>query len=320
MNALIEPNSFGYSVCILLFVMVVKSLVTHFVYHEPLRFFQLYCHLLGNKVNKSKNSAQQQSIAGFVGVVVTLVPIALILWLFEAFVEVKSIWQGLLLYVSLGAFGLKQVNKSIAQALVAKQSYLAKKNLSVWVLRETEQLSSLGVSKAAIEMQLLRHIQQGYVVACIYLLSGPLAALCYRLLLEMHFSWNIKRLEFHYFGAFVNKAVKVCQWLPVRLFSLLLLLSCVGQNALLFWRLSRRYFFQLNTNYVILLLALRLEVKLGGVAMYKQHKLRRVSFNDLAKQPQATDIIHADSQIKQVTWLSIIGIVFMSVAASLVRS
>ncbi len=312
MNTLTEINSFSYSVLILLSVISLKALVTLFIKHEPLRFFQFYCQQLGNKVNNRENSTGQQSIAGLVAILVTLIPIAVILWLFEAFVEVDYLWQGLLLYFALGSFGINQVNKSIAQALVAKQNYLAKQTLSAWVLRDTEQLSELGLSKAAIEMQLLRTLQQAYVVAVVYLLAGPLAAFCYRLLLEMHYCWNIKVERFQYFGKFADRIISLCQWLPVRLFSLLLLLVNLGRNFLLFWRLSKKYFFQLNNNYAIILLALSLEVKLGGVAMYQHNKLRRVSFNDLAKQPQVTDIIHADKQIKQVIWFSILCITLVA--------
>ncbi len=312
MNALTEINSFSYSVLILLLVILLKALVTHFIQHEPLRFFQFYCLQLASKVNKPENSAEQQIIAGSVAIIVTLTPTVVILWLFEVFVEVDYLWQGLLLYFSISSFGIKQVNKSIAQAIVAKQNYLAKQTLSSWVLRDTEQLSGLGMSKAVIEMQLLRTLQQAYVVAIIFILFGPLATASYRLLLEMHYSWNTKIEKFQSFGKPASQLINLFQWLPVRVFSLLLLFLTIGRNFSLFWRLSKKYFFQLNNNYVISLLALSLEVKLGGIAMYQKSKLGRVSFNDLAKQPQATDIIHANKQIKRVIWLSLFFVSFLA--------
>jgi len=311
---------FSYQVLILLSVLVLKSVISHFVNHEPLRAFQFYCQRLSQKVNNRNNSHQQQIIAGLVAILVTLLPIVIILWLFSDFVAVEYLWQGFLLYFSLGSMSLKAVNKSIAKALVAQKNYQAKQLLNDLVLRNTTQLSVVGLSKAAIEMQLLRTLQQGYVVAFIFLALGPLAAFCYRLLLEMHYSWNPKLTKFIHFGFYPAQLVYLCQWLPIRLFSMLLLLLNTGRNSLLSWRLSKTYFFNLNNNLVMSIFAFVLEIKLGGVALYEQDKLRRISFNDLAKQPQATDIIHADRQIKQVIWLSLTSLLIVAITLAFIKT
>lgn len=323
MTDLPHLTPFSYQLLILITVVIGKGLISHFIHHEPLRFFQFYCRQLSNKVNKSQNSPQQQTIAGLVAIVITLAPIAIILYLFETFIEVDFLWQALLLYLALGSFGLSQVNKSIATAIVAKQNYLAKQTLQLWVLRKTEPLSSLGLSKAAIEMKLLRTLQQGYTVVIVFLIAGPLAALLSRLLLEMHYCWNGKLEKFNYFGSYCSLIVSLIQWLPVRVFSLLLLLTSMGKNFLLFWRLSKKYFFTLNNNIALLLLALSLEVKLGGVAMYTNtdkvnSKLGKTSFNDLARQPQATDIIHAHNKITYIVTVSLVFIILLAIATEFV--
>lgn len=317
-DTLPELNSFSYSVLILFVVIAIKAFVTRLSSHEPLRFFQFYCHQLSQKVNKLENSQQQKKVAGFIAVVVTLSPLTVILWLFEDFVEVRELWHGLLLYFALGSFGIQSATKKIAQDLVANQSYEAKQTLSQWCLRDTDKLSPVGLSKAAIEMQLLKTLQQAYVVACLYLSIGPLAALCFRLLLEMHYSWNVKVAKYEAFGRAAKVIVELIQWLPVRVFSMLLLLLSLGNNFLLFRRLSSPYFYQLNNNYALQLFALILEIKLGGVAMYNQYKLRRTSFNDLAKQPQATDIIHANKEIKLVIYLSFIAVIAIAIISSVI--
>lgn len=315
MADIIAIPSFSYQVLILIVVIVCKATLCHFIRHEPLRFFQFYCRQLSNKVNKPQNSPQQQTISGFVAVLVTLVPIAIILYLFEAFIEVEWLWQALLLYVAIGGFDLTKLNKTLAQALMSKQNYLAKQTLNPWILRETEPLSSLGLSKSSIEMQLLRTLQQGYAVAIIFLITGPLMALIYRLLLEMHYCWNSKLTHYRYFGLYSNRLVNLLQWIPVRIFSLLLLFTSKGKDFVLFWRLSKQYFFQLNNNISLLLLALNLEIKLGGVALYDnenqgKQKLRKISFNDLARQPQITDIVHASNKINRIIYLSLFLIIF----------
>jgi adenosylcobinamide-phosphate synthase len=323
MADIIALPSFSYQVLILIVVIVCKATISHFIRHEPLRFFQFYCQKLSDKVNKQKNSSQQQTIAGLTAILVTLLPITIILYLFEAFIEVNILWQAFLLYVALGAFDLAHINKTIAQALTSKQNYFAKQTLKPWVLRETEPLSSIGISKACIEMQLLRTLQQGYSVAIIFLIGGPLAAISYRLLLEMHYCWNTKLANYKYFGLYSKYLVNILQWLPVRIFSSLLLFISIGKNFVFFLRLSKQHFFQLDNNIALLLLALNLEIKLGGVAMYNdknqgKQKLRKISFNDLARQPQITDIVQANNKIKSIIYLSLFLIIFVSCISVLV--
>lgn len=297
---LIEISPFSYSIVILYGVILVKFLASYLANHEPLQFFRLFCDQLALKVNKSKNSARQRSISGFIAILVTLTPLLIILWLFEAFVEAAWLWQGFLLYIALGNLHLSKTSKEIAKLIVANKNFEAKQLLNPWVLRDTQKLSPLGLSKSCIEMLLLRAMQNLFTISATFLLVGPLAALSARLLIEMHYSWNNKQRDFQPFGQSVAFLVNVVQWLPNRIFSLVLLFSCIGKNFTLYSRLSQTYFFQLNNNYPLTLFALALEIKLGGVAMYQDSKLRKVSFNDHGRQPQATDIIHASKRINQI--------------------
>jgi adenosylcobinamide-phosphate synthase len=291
-------NQFSSTVLLLFAVILIKVLVSHLIIHQPFNFFNFYCQKLSNKVNNTQNSVKQQTTAGFIAVVITLVPLIIILWLFEMFIEVPWLWQAFLLYLAIGPFNLIVSSKSVALALVANQNYLAKQTLQPLLLRDTQQLSKIGLSKSCIEMQLLKTMQQNFVVICFFLVFGPLLALAYRLLLEMHYSWNIKQTTFSSFGKQVNILINVLQWLPVRLFTLMMLCIHSKQNLLLFWRLINGKIFQLNNDIALHCLALNLQVRLGGVAMYGGVKLQKVSFNDQARQPEPTDIIHTSTQLK----------------------
>lgn len=320
MTALFELTFFTYHVVILMVVLLIKFLVSHFIVHEPLRFFKFYCLQLGNKVNNSKNSTSHQTMAGLLALLVTLVPIVIILWLFTDFVAVDYLWQGLLLYLALGSLNLGKINKGIAQALVAKQNYLAKQTLKPLLLRETEQLSQVGLSKAAIEMQLLRSVQQIYVVSFLFVSVGPLAALSYRLLLEMHYCWNTKLVQYKYFGFYSQLFVQLIQWLPSRLMALFILLSTVGQGSLLFWRLTRVHLFKLNNDFILAVFAFSLTVRLGGVAMYQEGKLRKLAFNNLGKQPEPRDIIKATQKINVSIYSSLFLLVLLALSWQLAVS
>lgn len=311
-NIITSPHLYSAAVTLLLMI-ALKALIGVFVTHQPLAFFNFYCQRLSDKVNKTNSNARQQNISGLIAILVTLAPLLTILWLFETFIEVTWLWHALLLYLALGNIGLSRINKKVARELVANNSYLAKQTTSTLLLRETDKLSALGISKACIEMQVLRSSQLLVCVGFYYLIFGPLAALSFRLLLEMHYTWNIKVFRFVHFGLAINHIVKLLQWLPSRLFALILLLGTVGQNTLLCWRLTRNKFLQTDNSLLIHILALGLEIRLGGVAMYQGSKLRKASFNDQARQPQATDIIHASKRINYALYICILLVMMIAI-------
>jgi adenosylcobinamide-phosphate synthase len=301
------------NILLLLTILCLNFLLARVSNIQPLNFFVFYCQLLANKVNKLHNSHNQQKIAGFVAILITVPVIITILALFEMFIEVNWLWQGFLLFIALGNIGLSTQGKKIAQALVAKNNYQAKQMIQPLVLRECSQLSSMGLSKAFIEMHVIRHSQQLVTTSAIFLLFGPLVAFAYRLLLEMHYCWNIKCERFVYFGRSVNVLVNFLQWLPTRFFGVLLLFTSFNQHWLLFWRLSRQSFFKLNHDFLIHSFALINEIKLGGVAIYQGKKLRRTSFNDQAKQPEPSDIIHSSYRLRKTLIILLIITVFFNV-------
>ena len=304
---------------ILALVYLVKALLTYFLPHQPLAFFRFYCQLLANKVNRRQNSDRQQQFAGSIAIVITLAPLIIILWLFADFIEVVELWQGLLLYLALGGFNIANESKAMAQALVAKQSYVAKQTLQPRVLRDTSKLSTMGLAKANIEMQLLTFSQQQLMILAYFLLFGPLFALSCRLLLEMHYSWNHKQVHFQYFGRSIAVIVNILQWPFSRALGLLILLSTIQQNLILHWRLSKRHFFSANNDFLLHNFALALGIQLAGVAIYQEQKLRRASFNQQARQPEIRDIIVASRLVRlQKVFISLM-LVFTAVTPILVQ-
>lgn len=320
MDALAMLSPFTLDVLLMILVIVVKMILTAVSPHQPMRLFNLYCKRLADKVNKPSNSANQQQLAGVLALVISVTPILIITWLFEDFVLVPELWQAFILYICLGGIGIFTASKNIAKQLTANQKYEAKESLKPFVLRETSNLSSLGLTKATIEIQVLTLSQQLIGVCFYFLLLGPVGVLMYRLSLEAHYAWNTKQPTFVAFGKGVASWSNLLQYLPNRLFALCLLLTTVGHNALLNWRLSIGYFFQANNSVLLNLLALALGCKLGGVAMYQGEKIRKTAFNDHGKQPEVTDIIHASARLKQALILCAIVLVITVIFANLTIS
>ena len=279
--------------CLLLVVVIAIHLVLQKALpHDPWRGFRFYCQQLAAKVNKPENGANQQIISGIIATVITFLPLWLIAWLFESLVALPELYQSFLLYLSLGFGSQFAQAKVIAGAITNNDNYSARQTLAPMVLRETDNLSALGINKATIEMQSLSYIQGTLVPIAIFLVFGPVSALSYRLILEMHYSWNTKLATMQQFGRFTHLLVSVLTWLPTRIFTLIGLLFSLGKQFWLVWRLISQYFFKLNNNLPLSLIAYHHNIRIAGVAMYQGRKLRRASFNDRGRQPEATDIIH----------------------------
>ncbi|WP_448551034.1 cobalamin biosynthesis protein CobD/CbiB [Thalassotalea montiporae] len=297
------------SIVLLLAVLLVKRVLQTIAAHNPWQFFQFFCLQLANKVNKAENGQSQQSISGFVAVIVTFTPLWVILWLFADFVAIPELWQGLLLYFALGSLTLVPNAKTISKALRTGDNYKAKQTLKRLVLRDTSQLSAMGLSKATIEALIIKHMQLTVSVIAIYLVGGALAAISYRLLLEMHYAWNPKRSNMMHFGGFVNALSQLITWLPSRLFLLAGLLLSLGQQSTLLWRLTLPKIFQLNNDALLQFFAIALNTKLAGVAMYEGKKLRRVEFNPKGRAPDINTISQAYQFIGRINTLLVILVV-----------
>ena len=97
---------FVVSVITLFIVVTAKWLLMKVTPHYPLSFFRFYSKKLAAKVNKPQNSASQQRIAGQLSLWITLVPVLIILWLFESLVGFPVLWHALLLYLAIDGFEL----------------------------------------------------------------------------------------------------------------------------------------------------------------------------------------------------------------------
>ena len=297
------------SLLLLLAVLLVKRVLQTVAAHNPWQIFQFFCLQLAHKVNKPENGQGQQRISGFIAVIVTFTPLWLILWLFADFVAIPQLWQGLLLYLALGSLTLTANAQSISKALRTGDNYQAKQNLKTLVLRDTSQLSAMGLSKATIEALIIKHMQLTISVIAIYLVGGALAAISYRLLLEMHYAWNPKRNHMSHFGSFINTLSQLLTWLPSRVLLFVGLLLSFGQQSRLVWRLTLPKIFQLNNNALLQFFAITLNTKLAGVAMYDGKKLRRVEFNPKGRAPDVNTISQAYQFMARINTLLAIFVV-----------
>jgi adenosylcobinamide-phosphate synthase len=254
-------------------VMLVETLLTWPERYHPLVFAKLVATRMADKVHPSLDRAPLQlRISGTLAPLVLISPIAVILAIFINFAEFPLFFDGVMLLIALQYQPIVTRGKKVYFALRQGKKTLAKQTLQPMVLRQTESLSEVGLVKATIESMVLRFHQQYLCTALLFILCGPLGALCYRLVYEFSHCWNNKLRRFTYFGQPCAQVLVVLQWLPVRFSSCLFaILGGVTSSIRALRALPRAR----STHQVLLALhGGAMGIELSGPAIYENIKKR----------------------------------------------
>ena len=236
-----------------------------------------------------------------------IVPNLIILAIFREFVYYPALFDGILLYFCIQFSSNIQRFQHIRRSLVSGKKQLARDLLSPMVLRQTNVLSDVGISKAAIESIFLRFHYQALACYFLFIVFGPFTALCYRLCYELHLAWNTKQREFREFGKPVEKIVIICQWLPIRLNALLSVILSRGFKVFAYLRdekLTKRW----NEAHGGILLRAKhfaLNVNLSGAVYYGETKVRRPKYIGRG-EPTAQFMPNALATINRVLVLNLL--------------
>jgi adenosylcobinamide-phosphate synthase len=261
--------------------------------YQPLTFFRIFADRLALKVHPDPARASvQQLISGNLALALVLVPTIALLAPLYWLSDWPLVLDALLLYFCLDFSYYRRQSHKIALAIKARQNSRAKDLLQPLVLRQTQNLSSAGLSKATIEMLWLRTARQWLAVSFWFLVGGGLAAVAYRLVLLCNQQWNDKQHNFRYFG---RPAAVLALWasFPASLICALQLAVLTGiSSAVRQWRQARGLDLCLSQLLIFGALAAALKVNLAGPVVYQQEKIRRPRLGP-ALLPQACDVLTA---------------------------
>jgi adenosylcobinamide-phosphate synthase len=265
-------------VWVLLVVVIIDQLWAWPDKYHPLSFAKLLAIRMADKVHPNQHhqelphSVMQQKISGTLGFLMLLAPLMTILAIFISFAEFPLFFETVLLLMAIQFQVIIKQGRKISDALGKQKKALARHLVSDIVLRETDKLSPLGISKASIESLLLRFNQQFFCVIFWFFIFGGIGALTYRLLYEFSHCWNTKLQRFTYFGSPLAMLVAVMQWLPVRLAALALVL---GQNVGAAIRAYKNFPGRKNTHMLLLIIqGGALGIELSGPNYYDNIKIR----------------------------------------------
>ncbi|WP_306520811.1 cobalamin biosynthesis protein [Rheinheimera sp.] len=259
--------------------------------YQPLQVVRQAAIGLAKRVNKPGYGKQQLFISGSLAMLVLLLPLLALAAAFASLSEWPEFWHALLLYCCLDWQNQRNQAFLLAQSIEKQQLSLARDLIKPLVLRQSQQLSEVGLCKASIESLTLRLAKQWVGVLFWFLVGGGLAAFAYRLLLELQQSWNPKQPGFTEFGQPVSRFMVLLAWLPQLLTGALLALLKNWRGSRYYRDLAKNSDYALPQRWLLAASSAALQCNLAGPRYYDHHKQRRIRFGPKA-EPTAQDIRH----------------------------
>lgn len=270
-------SSLLLSIVIVTGVMCLESLWHWPAKFHPLTFFRFIAIRMEKRVNRAeKSSPQQNRIAGSLGLLILILPFAICIQLFLSLVHFRWFFDALVLLLAISFHQDFRQYKRVRRTVEVEQKHLAKGGLNALVLRSTDTLSPLGCAKAAMESIVLRFYYQVVSTLFWFLIAGPVAALCVRLIYECRQMWNPKLQRTRFFGAPANALFTLLSALPIYIASLIIGLFYRPLSTLPVWF---NQLTQSGRQRILSLSAKAIEAELGGPVIYENQKHRLTRFN-----------------------------------------
>lgn len=302
----------------LVVVTVVIAFVLDFVFAEPRKYHPLvgfgnWANLLERRLNSSSASKVVGVLAWCLAVMPLLVMFCFLDNLFSKNMWLDIIFSALLLYFSMGWQSLLQHAKAIASPLDKGDIEKARAAVAMIVSRDTGQLETTDVAKAATESVLENGADAIFCALFWFLLAGVPGVVLYRLSNTLDAMWGYKNDRFIQFGWCAARIDDVLNFIPARLTALSYALCGNTAMALRCWREQAADWKSPNAGPVMSAGAGALLVSLGGRARYhQQSQLRPVlGLSDEPQYQASAKTIHSACHLiskSVLLWLFVIVI------------
>jgi len=174
--------------------------------------------------------------------------------------------------VALLDFGYqRQQYKKVLASVGRNKKSLAREMVQTITARQCHSLTDIGIAKAAIESLWLKFLYLYCGVIFYFVVTGPIGALIYRLLLLTSWQWHYRTPNMVFFAQPVRKLISILVAPPAVIGGFITLLV---SHPLKGFRAIKHSPVKDKTSLLLALMGGVLNVKLGGPAMYANKKYR----------------------------------------------
>ncbi|EMV9316175.1 cobalamin biosynthesis family protein [Vibrio vulnificus] len=241
---------------------------------HPITLWHKFAELLADKVN-TQQSYQQSLISGNLALLLMLFPCLAVLFALKPLVWQPQLFELALLLLALDWRSNESLAKALIRAMANEDKPAARSLLAPYLNRETTTLSQLGIGKAAAETLIMGYGRNVIGVLFWFALSGGIGALMYRLTVELARAWSPSRANYAPFGVAAVRLAAVLDFIPLRLFALMILL---GKHAGQTWQGIRQQAASWplpGPAWLLCAVGNKLQLSLGGPAIYQGKRAER---------------------------------------------
>ncbi|MFS1459777.1 cobalamin biosynthesis family protein [Vibrio lentus] len=241
---------------------------------HPTTLWHKFAELLATKVNNNQNYSQSL-ISGTLAWGLMVLPALVILLALQPLVWQSQLFELALLLLAIDWRNNEKLANQLIKALGREDKATARQLLAPIVNRQTESLSSLGLGKAAAETIIMGYARNVVCVLFWYAIGGGIAALMYRLIVELARAWSPSRNQFAPFGSTAIKIVAILEFIPMRLFALMIVCGDKASHTFKMMLVQSRSWPLPGPAWLITAVGNKLELSLGGPAIYDNTKAIR---------------------------------------------
>ncbi len=241
---------------------------------HPAMLWHKFAELLASKVN-NHHSYRQSQLSGVLALLLMMLPLITLLVALKPLVWHSQLFDLALLILAIDWRNTDKFSVDFIQLLAHEQKSQAKQLIAPWVNRQTETLSTLGLGKAGAETLIMSYGRNLIGVLFWYGLGGGIGALSYRFLVELARAWSPSRAPFFPFGISVIKVLAVMDYVPLKLYALIISLGRRTANVWHNIRQQSRSWPLPGPAWLLIAVGSKLELSLGGPAIYDTKKSAR---------------------------------------------
>ena len=219
---------------------------------------------------------------------------------------------------ALAAKGLAQESTNVYRELVKGDLPASRRAVSRIVGRDTAELTSEGVTKAAVET-VAENASDGVIAPLFYMmLGGAPLALVYKAINTMDSMVGYKNEKYLNFGRAAAKLDDAANYLPSRIAALLWIASAAltgndAKSALRIWRRDRRKHASPNSAQTESACAGALNVQLAGPATYFGKYCDKPTIGDAVRAIEPGDILRANKMMYTASLLGLAAAVLVRI-------
>ncbi|MGL4447023.1 MAG: cobalamin biosynthesis protein CobD/CbiB [Shewanella sp.] len=187
---------------------------------HPLMGLSYLAKQLAAKVNHPERPARQQTIAGFLAMLLLVFPFWAIITFLLELAAFPWFFEFVVLYLCLSDASFSHIAEEIATALSRQDNASAKALLQPWVNRDTQDLSEIGISKTTIENLTTAPIYGSAATIFFFAIAGAPMVLAVRMIKQLELSWPPIQPQYRHFCLTVNTLSTALLAIPAWLWNL----------------------------------------------------------------------------------------------------